>query len=117
MRFAWPSVADIERADLADLPAILAHLSALSATITTRLLAAPASLAASEASAGDTLLDAETVAARLSVPKAYVYELCRRGKLPYHRLGKKYVRISERALAGFLEKNADGPRRMHQRAG
>jgi excisionase family DNA binding protein len=116
----WPSVADLERVDAAELPSMLALLSALTATATARLLTAPSRpiAAATSTETGDRLLDAKTVADRLSVPVGYVYELTRRGILPCHRLGKKYVRVSERALAGFLEQNAEGPRqRTRRRAG
>ncbi len=45
------------------------------------------------------LLTAEQAAEYLKVPRAYVYELARRGELPSVRLGERYVRFTARALS------------------
>jgi len=41
----------------------------------------------------DRLLTIPEVAERLSVPRAYAYDLARRGEFPTVRVGKKYVRV------------------------
>ncbi len=45
------------------------------------------------------LLTAKQAAEYLKVPRAYVYELARRGELPSVRLGERYVRFTARALS------------------
>jgi excisionase family DNA binding protein len=117
MSLVWPSVSDVERIDAAELPAALVHLSALAATIASRMVPQARAVSLASAPSPDNLLDADAVAARLRVPKAYVYELCRRGKLPHHRLGKKYVRISEDALKCFLAHDGDARRTRDAKAG
>jgi hypothetical protein len=72
MSLVWPSVSDVERIDAAELPAALVHLSALAATIASRMVPQPRAVSLAPAPPPDTLLDADAVAARLRVPKAYV---------------------------------------------
>ena len=47
-------------------------------------------------------LTATEVAARLRVPRPYVYELIRRGELPVVTVGPKYVRVPTQALAAWV---------------
>ncbi len=59
-----------------------------------------------EVPAEDRLLTVAEVAARLAVPKQYVYEMAQRGELPSIRFGK-YVRVPLSALLGWQEKHLD----------
>ena len=49
------------------------------------------------------LLDAQQVGARLNVPVSYVYELAKRKELKATRLGKKYLRFTEAAVADYQQ--------------
>ncbi len=56
--------------------------------------------------AQDRLWTVPEVADRLGVPKGYVYELTRRGKIPAVRFGK-YVRVPDSALKGWIVDRLD----------
>jgi excisionase family DNA binding protein len=53
------------------------------------------------------LLTAAEVAARLAVPKAFVYKLARRGELPTLHVGARYVRIPATALEKWVRRQMD----------
>lgn len=53
------------------------------------------------------LLTAAEVATRLAVPKAFVYELARRGELPTLHVGARYVRIPATALEAWVTRQMD----------
>jgi excisionase family DNA binding protein len=53
------------------------------------------------------LLTIAEVAARLAIPKAYAYELVRRGALPAIRVGTRYVRVPEGAFAEWVAKGVE----------
>ena len=57
--------------------------------------------------ADEQLLTAAEVAARLAVPKAFVYELARRGELPTLHVGARYVRIPATALEQWVRRQMD----------
>lgn len=62
----------------------------------------------------DRLLDAAEVAARLHIPKTWVLEEARQGRIPHVRLGR-YVRFSWPAVERWLEEEAAaGPWRKHR---
>jgi len=48
------------------------------------------------------LLTAEEVAARLAVPKSWIYQASRRGEIPTVELGR-YKRYREEAIAAWVE--------------
>ncbi len=80
---------------------LLARLAGLQSLLLSRLLAGGVQTAA-PGSQEDRLLTIPEVAERLSVPRAYAYELARRGELPTVRVGKKYVRVPVVALEKWL---------------
>jgi len=80
---------------------LLARLAGLQSLLLSRLLAGDVQ-ASSPRPEEDRLLTVPEVALRLSVPRAYAYELARRGELPTVRLGKKYVRVPIAALEKWL---------------
>lgn len=53
------------------------------------------------------LLTVADVAARLAIPKAYAYELVRRRTLPAIRVGARYIRVPEGALAEWVAKGLE----------
>ncbi len=79
----------------------MARLAGLQSLLLSRLLAGGVQTAV-PGSDEDRLLTIPEVAERLSVPRAYAYELARRGELPTVRVGKKYVRVPAAALEKWL---------------
>jgi excisionase family DNA binding protein len=59
-------------------------------------------------SAGGFLLTAEQVAARLAVPKTWVYAETRAGRLPHVKLGR-YYRYAPDSIAAFIAGLERGP--------
>lgn len=51
------------------------------------------------------LLTAKQVAERLNVPKSFVYEAARQGKLKPVKLGEKYVRFTQGTVDEYLTKS------------
>lgn len=49
------------------------------------------------------LLTVKEVASKLRISRQQVCNLCREGKLPHYRVGKRAIRVSENELARFLE--------------
>lgn len=83
-------------------PPLMAQCAALQSVLAARLASVPANgHGKAEAAGQDRLLTVSEVADLLRVPKGYVYELARSGKLPTVRLGK-YVRIGPSALRQWL---------------
>ncbi len=83
----------------AEIPALLGELERLKAILWVRMVNGPATKdGQAEAPVEDRLLTVPQVAARLSVPKGYAYELARRREIPTVRVGAKYIRVSLAAL-------------------
>ena len=84
-------------------PAIAAGLLAQLAGLQSVLLAR--ALAPAESGHGepqDRLLTIAEAAGLLSIPKAFTYELARRGEIPTVRIGRKYIRVPLHALQKCL---------------
>ena len=82
-----------------DLPALLAELEHLRADLWARLM----SVSQAPPPAGDTpLLNVDEASAVLNIPKSYVYDLARQGKIPSIKVGK-YLRFQRRALTAMLD--------------
>lgn len=106
-------------------PTLLAQLAALQSMLATRLLTADPHDHRQHPDGpeeGSQLLTVPQVAALLAVPRAYAYELARRGVLPTVRIGPKYIRVPAAALrewvASLQEAGLDNPAqavRSHRR--
>ncbi len=80
---------------------LLVWLTAFQTTLLSRILAEGAT-ADSGHQIETRMLTIPEVATRLSVPRAYAYELARRGELPIVRVGKKYIRVPQAAFEKWL---------------
>ena len=96
--------AEAVAAALARLHAEQAQLAALEGALVDRLLA----LQAQPAPAEDELLPMPAAARLLGIPESKAREMGRRGQLPVVAVGK-YVRVSRRALAAFMQGGPGGP--------
>ena len=97
-----------------DVPALLAALVQLRASLWAHMLRAPApAVREPSIDAGDELLTVPEVAAELRFTRSYVYEAVRRGDLAAVRKGK-YVRVRRADLRAWLDGNA--PRGLDARA-
>lgn len=65
-------------------------------------LAEPAAISNSPETAGSDLVDARTLAARLGVPESHIRTLQRTGRIPFERVGRKYIRFSVSAVLDAL---------------
>lgn len=107
-----PSLAELaaDPTRVAEIPpataaALLATLAGLQPLLLARALAP---VEGGHGEADDRLLTIPQVAKLLTVPPAFAYELARRGEIPTVRLGRKYLRVSIRALQKCLaEKGLD----------
>jgi excisionase family DNA binding protein len=54
------------------------------------------------------LLTVPEAAERLNIPRSYLYELVRLGRVPAQRIGPKYVRLNPATVAEIQEKGLDG---------
>ena len=59
------------------------------------------------ASSPTELIDAETVAKKLSIPLSWVYEQSRQGNIPTHRIGK-YIRFDIREVLESQQRKLTG---------
>lgn len=93
------------RLPVEEIPGLLTELVALLGAIVGRTLSQPAPAPKGEP---DRLLTVKEVAARLAVPKSFVYELARRGDLASARLGR-YVRFRVTAIEEYLSRQEQKP--------
>lgn len=123
-------LATFERVDeipMEEIPGILVKLAGLQATLLARIITIFLNGARQIQPDPDQLLTIAQVAELLGVPKAYAYELARRGELPKIRVGPKYIRVrlsevkpwldghSEKKLDRVLDSKYDSLRlRRHQ---
>jgi excisionase family DNA binding protein len=96
--------AAVSSAPLAEIPSLLGFLEKAKALSWTRMLAEQQQ-AQPETTAKPTLLTAQQVAERLSVPRSFVYESARQGKLKPVKLGEKYVRFTQDTVDDYLTKS------------
>jgi len=87
------------QAEPQDLPALLAELEHLKAELWGRLMAMSQAPPPAEDAP---LLDVDEASAVLNIPKSYVYDLARQGKIPSIKVGK-YLRFQRRALMAMLD--------------
>lgn len=85
-----------------EIPALLIPLSALQTSLMLRFMASQARGSQHPESDGVRLITIPEAAKRLAIGPAYAYELARRGELPTVQVGKKYKRVSEKALAELM---------------
>ncbi len=96
-------------ASYAEVPALLGELERVRATLWARLMAPQTPQGPAPASKGDQLLlTVPTVAVRLAVRPARVYEMIRRNQMPVVRLGK-HVRVPASGLQTWLEQREQKP--------
>ena len=84
----------VQSVPLAELPALTGDLERLKVLAFARLMQKPES-------DHEHLLTPAQVAARLNVAESFVYEAARQKKMKSVRLGKKYVRFTEAAVAEY----------------
>ena len=65
--------------------------------------------------ATEKLLKIEEAAALLSIPRAFCYELARRGEIPTVKVGRKYIRVPLHALQKVLDRGLSFAYKTHQR--
>ncbi len=94
----------IETAPAAEAPLILGTLERLKAVVWKRLFT-ERQPEQQETTGKPTLLTAQDVAKRLNVPKSFVYEAARQGKLKPVKLGEKYVRFTQGTVDEYLAKS------------
>jgi excisionase family DNA binding protein len=82
-----------------DLPALLAELERLRADLWARLMAASQTPPRADDAP---LLDVDEASAVLNIPKSYVYDLARQGKIPSVKVGK-YLRFRRHELRAMLD--------------
>jgi excisionase family DNA binding protein len=86
---------------------LLGRLETLKTRLWRRALAQVSPTQSEPVAADEQLLTAAEVAGRLAVPKAFVYELARRGELPTLHVGARYVRIPVTALEQWVRRQMD----------
>jgi excisionase family DNA binding protein len=86
---------------------LVGRLETLKVRLWGRAVAQAVPIRSERAPADERLLTAVEVAARLAVPKAFVYELARRGELPTLHVGARYVRIPATALEEWVKRQMD----------
>lgn len=84
--------------------ALLIGLASIQPLLIQRALAGPQP-EQREPTSKTALLDAKQVAERLNVPKSFVYEAARQGKLKPVKLGEKYVRFTQGTVDEYLTKS------------
>jgi len=94
----------IETAPTAEAPIILGTLERLKAVVWARLFT-ERQPEQRETIGKPTLLTAQQVAEHLNVPKSFVYEAARQGKLKPVKLGEKYVRFRQGTVDEYLAKS------------
>jgi len=98
------------------IPSLLGDLECLRARLWARMMIPRSSQTATTGDLKMTvLLDVPTAAARLHVPRSYVYELGRRGELPIVKVGAKYVRIRADDLEAWIVRHKNGISERMQR--
>lgn len=100
----------IAEASAEEIPALLAHLAAVQAALSARLLRLQAVVRQNPEANGndlDPLLDMKEAAALLGMNLSFTYELARQNRLPVVRLGR-YVRIRRSALQHWLREREAG---------
>jgi excisionase family DNA binding protein len=90
-----------------DLWRLIIRCGAIQSLLFARLLLARDPSAAGPPSNEEELLTVPDVARLVGVRVAYIYELVRRGELPAVKLGK-YIRLSRRSVARWMERNLVG---------
>ncbi len=80
-----PSVSDLEKVSVEEVPAEIARLAAILAALAVRLASTPTTPAPSTSPC---LVTAQKVSEALSMPVPRVYELARTGRIPAVRVGR-----------------------------
>lgn len=91
------TAAEISREDI---PAMIAALAAIQVSLASRLLEPTRA----ETQEVKKLFSVPQVALMIGTPKAYIYDLVRKGEIPFVKIGK-YIRVKEDDLKIFIEKN------------
>jgi excisionase family DNA binding protein len=97
----------IAQAPTEDLPRLIGDLEAAKAQAWARL-AMPKFLAANAAAGEDHLLSMPEVAIRLGIKEHQAREMGRRGELPLVKVGERFVRVREAALADWIKARERG---------
>ncbi len=97
--------AAISSVPMAEIPALLGSLERVKAIGWSRMVIRPQLEPQPETTSKSTLLTAQQVAERLNVPKSFVYEAARQGKLKPVKLGEKYVRFTQGTVDDYLAKS------------
>ncbi len=106
VRDLLPPVAVVDSMPAESLPGLVAHLAALLASASARMLRDDPRPEPSAGSGMAELRDADFVADALGVPPKYVYELGRRGELRRVQFGK-YVRFRLGDVSDWIEKHTE----------
>lgn len=90
---------------VAEIPGLVGNLERLKSISLLRMIEAPRQDQQPESVGTPPLLDAQQVAKHLNVPKSFVYEAARQGKLKPVKLGEKYVRFTQGTVEEYLAKS------------